>query len=132
MLLLRSVPSLFKCFCWRRGLGARNCNKILLEKAKVETTERKPRSQNHPKIFYYYYWSIAGASQVALMIKNPPANAGDATDVGLTPGSGRSWRRAWPPTPVSLSMREGEPHAKRSLVGYSPEGHKESDTTEAT
>ena len=30
------------------------------------------------------------ASQVALVINNPPANAGDARDVGLIPGSGRS------------------------------------------
>ena len=26
----------------------------------------------------------------------------------------------------------GEPHGQRSLVGYSPWGHKESDTTEVT
>ena len=31
------------------------------------------------------------------------------------------------PTPVFLP---GEPHGRRSLVGYSPQGHKESDTTE--
>ena len=31
-----------------------------------------------------------GASQVALMVKNPPANAGDIRDEGLIPGSGRS------------------------------------------
>ena len=30
------------------------------------------------------------ASQVALGVKNPPANAGDIRDVSLTPGSGRS------------------------------------------
>ena len=30
------------------------------------------------------------ASEVALVIKNPPANAGDIRDVGLIPGSGRS------------------------------------------
>ena len=30
------------------------------------------------------------ASQVALVVKNPPANAGDARDAGLIPGSGRS------------------------------------------
>ena len=29
------------------------------------------------------------ASQVALVVKNPPANAGDKRDSGLTPGSGR-------------------------------------------
>ena len=31
------------------------------------------------------------ASQVALVVKNPPANAGDAKDTGLIPGSGRSF-----------------------------------------
>ena len=29
------------------------------------------------------------ASQVALVVKNPPANAGDVRDKGLIPGSGR-------------------------------------------
>ena len=29
-------------------------------------------------------------SQVALVVKNPTANAGDLTDPGLIPGSGRS------------------------------------------
>ena len=39
------------------------------------------------------------------------------------------WRRAWQPTPVFLP---GESHGHRSLAGYSPQGHKESDTTEET
>ena len=30
------------------------------------------------------------ASQVALVVKNPPANAGDLRDMGSIPGSGRS------------------------------------------
>ena len=30
------------------------------------------------------------ASQVALVVKNPPVNAEDVRDVGLIPGSGRS------------------------------------------
>ena len=38
-------------------------------------------------------------------------------------------RRAWQPTPVFLPA---ESHRQRSLVGYSPGGCKESDTTEAT
>ena len=37
------------------------------------------------------------------------------------------WRRAWQPTPVFLP---GESHGQRSLEGWSPWGHKESDTTE--
>ena len=36
-------------------------------------------------------------------------------------------RRKWQPTPVFLP---GESHGQRSLVGYSPWGCKESDTTE--
>ena len=39
----------------------------------------------------------------ALVVKNPPANAGDMRDVDLIPGSGRSpGGRAWQPTPVFL------------------------------
>ena len=37
------------------------------------------------------------------------------------------WRRKCQPTPVFLP---GESHGWRSLVGYSPRGRKESDTTE--
>ena len=37
------------------------------------------------------------------------------------------WRKAWQPTPGYLP---GEPHGQRSLVGYSPWGHRESDMTE--
>ena len=37
------------------------------------------------------------------------------------------WRRQWHPTPVLLP---GKPHGWRSLVGCSPWGHKELDTTE--
>ena len=37
------------------------------------------------------------------------------------------WRRKWQPTPVLLP---GKSHGQRNLVGYSPWGHKELDTTE--
>ena len=37
------------------------------------------------------------------------------------------WRRKWQSTPVFLP---GESHGWRSLVGYSPQGRKEWDTTE--
>ena len=36
-------------------------------------------------------------------------------------------KRAWQPTQVFLT---GESYGQRSLAGYSPRGHKESDTTE--
>ena len=34
--------------------------------------------------------TIPGASQVVLVVKNPPTNAGDLRNMGLIPGSGRS------------------------------------------
>ena len=37
------------------------------------------------------------------------------------------WRREWLPTPVILP---GEFHGQRSLVGYSPQGHKKLDMIE--
>ena len=39
------------------------------------------------------------------------------------------WRRAWQLTPVFLPR---ESHGQRSLVGYSPLDHKQSDMTEVT
>ena len=38
-----------------------------------------------------------------------------------------AWRRQWQPTPVLLP---GKSHGRRSLVGCSPRGREESDTTE--
>ena len=53
------------------------------------------------------------------MVKNPPANAGDASS---TPGLGRSLGEGkWQPTPVVLP---GKSHGQRSLVDYSPWGRK--------
>ena len=36
------------------------------------------------------YVYLYGASYVVLVVKNPPANAGDLRDLGSIPGSGRS------------------------------------------
>ena len=41
--------------------------------------------------------------------------------------SASNWRRQWHPTPVLLP---GKSHGQRSLVGCSPWGREESDTTE--
>ena len=40
--------------------------------------------------FWCLMWSNGQASQLALVIKNPPVNAGDIRDVGIIPGSERS------------------------------------------
>ena len=53
---------------------------------------------------------------MVLVVKNPPANAGEIRDeypwVRKIP-----WRRAWQLTPVSLP---GESHGQRSLADNSP------------
>ena len=46
---------------------------------------------------------------------------------GLNPGLPHCQRRRWHPTPVLLP---GKSHGQRSLVGFSPWGRYESDTTE--
>ena len=59
------------------------------------------------------------------MVKNAPANVGDS---GFIFGVSKiTCGRQWQPTPVFLP---GKSHGQRSLVGYSPWGCKESDTTE--
>ena len=69
---------------------------------------------------FEYIW-VPGGSEV----KASAWNAGDPgliSGLGSSPGEGK-----WQPTPVLLP---GESHGGRSLVGYSPRGRKESDTTE--
>ena len=70
--------------------------------------------------FYHFPW----ASHIAQLVKNLPAM--QETWVRFL-GWEDPWRRKWQPTPVFLP---GEFHGQRSLVGYSPWGRKESDTTE--
>ena len=55
---------------------------------------------------------------MALVVKNPPANAGNVRDVGSTPGSGRSSGKG--NGNHSSVLVHGEFHGQRSLVGYSP------------
>ena len=69
-------------------------------------------------------------SKVALVSKEPACQRRRRKRHGFNPWVRKiCWRRAWQPTPVLLP---GEPLGQRSLVGYSPWGHKESDTTEVT
>ena len=77
----------------------------------------------------------ANTSQMALVVKNPPANAGDIRDAGSVLGWGRcpgggmathssilAWEVPW----------TEEPGGQRSLADYSPWGSKEMDLTEAS
>ena len=61
------------------------------------------------------------ASQVVLLVKNPPASAGDIRDTGSgwrDPWVGKiPWWRAWQPIPIFLPRVS---HGQRSLAGYNP------------
>ena len=58
------------------------------------------------------------------------ASACNVGDLGSIPWVGKiPWRRKWQPTPVLLP---GKSYGQRSLVGYTPRGSNESDTTERT
>ena len=60
------------------------------------------------------------ASQLVLVVRNPPANAGDARDSGLIPGLGRSlgemathsnilaWEIPWTEEPGGLQSMESQ------------------------
>jgi len=76
------------------------------------------------KLFFYL------AFQVALVVKNPPANAGDIKDMGSTSGSGRS-PGGEHGNSVQCSYLEN-PMEREVYSGYSPWGRKESDMPEAT
>ena len=62
---------------------------------------------------------------MALVVKNPPANAGD---MGLIPGLGRSLGGGHG-NPLQYSCLKN-PHGQKSLERYSQWRLKESDTTE--
>ena len=64
---------------------------------------------------------------MALVVKNPPARAGDLREVGLIPRLGRSLGGGHG-NPLQYSCLENH-HGQRSLMGYSPEGCKQSDTS---
>ena len=89
----------------------------------------------HPtKQFYTTYHFVCVSKIMDLVMKTgfPGGSDGkeyacNARDLGSIPGSGRSpGRREWQPIPVFLP---GQSHGQRILVGYSPLGRKESDTT---
>ena len=71
------------------------------------------------------------ASQVSLVVKNPPANAGGLRDAGSIPGSGRSSGEGHG-NPLQGVFLPGESHGQRRLASYRPWVHKQLDTTKAS
>ena len=70
---------------------------------------------------YGNVYMISGFPDVSV-VKNLPANAGDARDAGLIPGWGR-YPGGGSGNPLQYSCLEN-PHGLRSLAGYSPWGHR--------
>ena len=81
----------------------------------------------------FSYWGFPGGSDS----KEPPCNEGDLgsiLELGRSPGEGNGnpFPSVFPSSvPLQYSCLK-DPHGQRSLAGYSPWGHKESDTTERT
>ena len=75
-------------------------------------------------------YNSRGDSQMALVVKNPLARAGEVRAASSTPGLGRS-PGGGHGNPLQYSCLENL-HGQRSLAGYSPWGRRESDMTEAT
>ena len=72
-------------------------------------------------LIHTFYGYLPGASQVALVVKNPPANAGDSREEGSILGSGRSLEWEIQPAPIFLP---GKSHGQRNLVVCNPWGLK--------
>ena len=72
-----------------------------------------------------HLWGFPGRA----VVKNLPAHAEDARDVGgFRPWVRKiPWSRNWQPTPVFLP---GKSHGQRNLADYSPWVCKDSDTTD--
>ena len=72
--------------------------------------------------FWTWRHERGGPSQVAVLVKNPPANARDVRDAGSIPGSG-GFLGGRHGNPLQYSCLEN-PHGQRSLAGYSPRGQR--------
>ena len=75
-----------------------------------------------------FFFSKQSPSQVVLVVKNPPPNASHIRDGGFDPWVGNiPWIRE---ATHSSILAWGESHGQRGLVGCSPWGRKDLDTTE--
>ena len=88
----------------------------------------KKRKEFFKKMWTIFKVFIESVSQGALVIKNPPCQCRRCEGFGFHLWVRKiPWSRKWHPSSVFLP---GKFHGQRSLVGYSPWGHKELDTTE--
>ena len=108
------------CTLYRASLGAqlvKNPPAMLRDPGSIPGSGRSPGE----RIAYPVFLGFPGDSEGKESIYN-------SGDMGLIPGLGRS-PGGGPGNPLQYACLEN-PHGQRSLVGYSPWGHKKSDTTE--
>ena len=91
---------------------------IMEIKAKSENENEERKNPKKEQLSYsnmLFYLAIDG-----LVVKNPPANAGDAGHLGFNPCTGKiPWSRKRQPFPVILP---GRSHRQRSLLGCTVHG----------
>ena len=109
----------------------RSCLKLSLWTKGKHTLAFRTSFPGSEKCFVVKIYAVlrktCGASQVALVLKNPLDIAGDAGSIpvlGRSPEGGHG-------NPLQYSCLEN-PHGQRRLAGYSPWACKELDMTEAT
>ena len=124
------------CFLWERSKSYKidirwNFSETFLDSLNFYCFSLAPKPQGNkfyldgPTVSFFhqpFFSSLFVPTMVAQSICLQCGRPGFDPWVGKIP-----WRRKWQPTPVFLP---GESHGWRSLVGYSPRGCKESDTTE--
>ena len=124
---------------WQLGRGHASLLSTISAPAPLMSPSLTDFTAHHPKCsgllsqcFTAAFCRQASVSKGALVVKSPPANAGNIRDPNLIPGLGR---RAWQPTPVfmpgELAWTE-KPGRLQSIAGGLLTVCKESDTTEAT
>ena len=111
---------------WWRGVGYISGDSALGHMALVP--KKHPAAVHRPLSQILSAYGITGLRRW-LSGKERPANAGVTGDKGSIPGSGRFPGRG-NRNLLQPVLLPGESHGQRSLVGCSPQGRKESDTTE--
>ena len=110
-------------------MGTGHVGTFCLARTKVSVSQKESRYLAQAILFHKYFGHSMPFLWASQMVNNLTANAGDKK-CRFDPWVKKiPWRRAWQPIPVFASK---EFHEQRSPVGYSPYGHKEVATTEAT
>ena len=92
-----------------------------LNKSYITHTPKNTTTNNKNTKTKFVFVHTAFGTLVALVVKNPPANAGDVRDTGSIPGFGRSPAEGNGNPSVFLP---GESHRQRSLAGFGPWGRR--------